>query len=84
MKGDQRPIILGVSIALPIISILAVLIRFESRRVKRTQLGADDWTILAALVSRSTSLLSSILAHTEAAQLLTIGVTLDVLLGESR
>ena len=72
MKDDQRPTILGVSIAL------------ESRRVKRIQLGADDWTILAALVSHSTSLSSSILAHTEAAQLITIGVTLDVLHGESR
>ena len=84
MKDDQRPIILGVSIALPIISILAVLLRFESRRIKRVPLGADDWTILAALVSHSTSLLSSMLADTEAAQLLTIGVTLAVLLGESR
>ena len=83
MKGDQRPAILGVSIALPIISILAVLLRIESRRVKRIQLGADDWTIIGALVSHSTSRLSSFLAYTEATQLLTIGVTLDVLLGES-
>ena len=84
MKGDQRPLILGVSVALSTISVLAVLLQFESRRVKRVQLGADDWTILAALVRHSTFLLSSILAHTETVQLHTIGATLDVLLGESR
>ena len=48
------------------------------------QLGAEDWTILAALVSHSIALLRSIWAHTEEAPLLTIGVTLDVFLGESR
>ena len=83
MKGDQRPTILGLSIAFPIVSILAVLARFESRRLKRVDIGADDWTILAALVSGSASLPSLILAQTETAQVLTIGVTIDILLGES-
>lgn len=50
IKGDQRPTILALSIAFPIISVLAVILRFEARRVKRVHLGADDWTILAALV----------------------------------
>ncbi len=48
--GDQRPTILALGITLPIISILSVILRFEARRVKRVYLGADDWTILAALV----------------------------------
>ena len=83
MNGDQRPTILGLSIAFPVISILAVLCRFESRRIKRAGLGADDWTILAALVSRPASLSIWLLVRTEASQLLTIGVTIDVLLGET-
>lgn len=52
ISGDQRPIILGLSIAFPIISTLAVILRFEARRLKEAQLGADDWTILAAQVSK--------------------------------
>jgi len=55
IKGDQRPTILALSIAFPIISILSVLLRFEARRVKRVYIGADDWTILAALVGCPTT-----------------------------
>ncbi len=54
MDGDQRRTILGLSIVFPIISIVAVLLRFEARRVNRVRLGSDDWTILAALVRDST------------------------------
>ncbi|CAO1604327.1 hypothetical protein XANCAGTX0491_007886 [Xanthoria calcicola] len=50
ISGDQRPTILGLSIAFPIIATLAVALRFQARRIKRAPLGADDWTILAALV----------------------------------
>ncbi|KAI4212892.1 MAG: hypothetical protein LQ351_004417 [Letrouitia transgressa] len=50
MKGDQRPTILGLSIAFPIVSILAVLLRIKARRIKRAKLGGDDYTILIALV----------------------------------
>lgn len=49
-KGDQRRPILGLGIAFPIISTLAVVLRFKARRIKGNYLGADDWTILAALV----------------------------------
>ena len=51
IHGDQRPTILVLSIVFPLFSILAVAFRFEARRLKRVNLGADDWTILAALVS---------------------------------
>ena len=32
------------------LSVLPVILRFVARRIKRAQLGWDDWTILAALV----------------------------------
>lgn len=55
MKGDQKPTILALSIAFPILSVVATLLRFESRRVNRAvQFGSDDWTILAALVNQPT------------------------------
>ena len=50
MAGDHRPTILGLSIVFPIIAIASVFLRFEARRINRVKLGADDWTILAALV----------------------------------
>ena len=55
MKADQRPTILALSIVFPIISITAVLLRFQARRVNHVQLGPDDWTVLVALVGLSTS-----------------------------
>ena len=51
MAGDQKPVILGLSIVFPIIAIVSVILRFESRRIKRLKPGADDWTILASLVN---------------------------------
>ena len=60
MEGDQRPTILGLSIAFPILSILAVLLRFKARTITRAKLGADDWTIAAALVGYSVLSCSSI------------------------
>ena len=50
MGANDKPIFLGLSIAFPIIAIASVIFRFEARRIKRLKLGADDWTILAALV----------------------------------
>ncbi|MCJ1345873.1 hypothetical protein MMC31_004082 [Peltigera leucophlebia] len=50
MAGDDRPLILGISIVFPIIAIIAVILRFEARRINRLKPGADDWTILAALI----------------------------------
>ena len=48
--GNEQSTILALNIAFPIVSTLAVILRFEARRVKRIHLGADDWTILVALV----------------------------------
>ena len=48
--GDEQSTILALGIVFPILSTLAVVLRFEARRFKRIHVGADDWTILAALV----------------------------------
>ena len=56
MPYNQKPLILGLSIAFPVVATAAVILRFEARRVKRLRFGADDWTILAALVRLSACL----------------------------
>ena len=55
MIKDRRPTILALCIVSPIISVTAVLLRFEARRINHVRLGADDWTVLFALVGHSTS-----------------------------
>lgn len=62
MAHDDRPVILGLSIAFPIIAITSVILRFEARRMKRQKPGADDWTIVAALVNLFITPLNSSLA----------------------
>ena len=37
---------------------VAVLLRFASRRISKTRLQADDWTIFAALVCEDSSISS--------------------------
>ena len=43
--------ILAAAIALPLLGILAISLRFWVRKSNGLGLGADDWTILGALVS---------------------------------
>ena len=52
MADDQRLTILILSIVFPIIAFVAVILRFEARRIKRLRLEADDWTIVVTLVCR--------------------------------
>lgn len=40
------------------LSFVAVLLRFASRRISKTRLQADDWTIVAALVCEGFSISS--------------------------
>ena len=40
------------------LSFVAVLLRFASRRISKTRLQADDWTIVAALVCEEFSISS--------------------------
>ena len=40
----------GVCIAMPLLALLAVCLRFYVRRHKRASIGTDDYTILVSLV----------------------------------
>ena len=51
MAHYDNSVMLGLSIAFPIIATASVIFRFEARRIKRLKLEADDWTILVALVN---------------------------------
>ncbi|RAO68073.1 uncharacterized protein BHQ10_004085 [Talaromyces amestolkiae] len=50
VDNSQAPAILATGSVFTALSVLAVILRFVARRIKRAQLGWDDWTILAALV----------------------------------
>ena len=51
MAHYVNSVIIELSIIFSIIAIASVIFRFEARRIKRLKLGADDWTVLAALVN---------------------------------
>ena len=48
--ADAKPTILGLGISMPIIAMIGVALRVQARRIKKVQLGADDYTIFIALV----------------------------------
>ena len=50
VKDSKRVATLTAYVVSVSISILAVMMRFVSRRIGRTKYGADDWVMLAALV----------------------------------
>ena len=47
---DLRPTILGLGISMPVLAIIAVILRCQARMVKKVRLEADDYTIFIALV----------------------------------
>ena len=47
--------IVAVNIALPIVATIAVILRLTARRMKRADCKADDFVLVAALVSFSLS-----------------------------
>ncbi|KAL8945985.1 MAG: hypothetical protein Q9222_007558 [Ikaeria aurantiellina] len=49
-SDDRRPNMLAAAICGLILSYLAVALRFFARRTSATQVGLDDWLILAALI----------------------------------
>ena len=51
MPNHDNSVVLGLGIAFPVIATASVVFRFETRRIKRLKLEADDWTVLAALVN---------------------------------
>lgn len=44
-------IFVAISTILPILALITVGLRFQARKTQRLSLNADDWVILAALVS---------------------------------
>lgn len=48
--ADRQPEILKATIPFVILTFVAVILRFWSRRLKRAAVAADDYMILAALV----------------------------------
>ena len=50
--GNRRLAVIIVPIPVTIMAIAAVVLRFTARRMQRVHLGADDYTILGALVRK--------------------------------
>jgi hypothetical protein len=50
---------LFIAVLLVFFSTIAVILRFASRRIKRAEIGADDWAIVIALVRSSPVVFSS-------------------------
>ena len=50
MGTNQRLAVIIVPIPMTILAITAVVLRLTARRIQRVHLGADDYTILCALV----------------------------------
>ena len=50
--GNQRLAVIIVPIPMTIIAIAAVVFRLTARHMQRVHLGADDYTILGALVRK--------------------------------
>lgn len=49
--SSLKPTVVGLGVSMPLLAAVAVALRLEARRIKRVRLGADDYTIIAALVS---------------------------------
>ena len=71
---------LGLGIAFPIIATASVIFRFETRRIKRLKLEADDWTILIALVNFCVPCIEVAMPLADADRCLTLGLQLLSLL----
>lgn len=63
LNDNQTPQINATVIALYIVAVIAVILRFVTRiKVQRISLGIDDWLIAASLVPLTTLLVATILA----------------------
>ena len=51
--SGRQPVVLGVSIFLTVLSIVAVSLRLYSRRISRIGFWFDDWAVVIALVRMS-------------------------------
>lgn len=52
LDDDKRATVIAPNIIFTVAAIVAVVLRFESRRIARTDLKADDWWIVSGLVRR--------------------------------
>ena len=50
-RFTNRPEVIAMGTALPIVCFLVVCLRFFTRRAQRVGLGPDDWLIVGGLVS---------------------------------
>ncbi|KAI1186290.1 hypothetical protein F5B17DRAFT_404533 [Nemania serpens] len=50
MTETQQPTIWGLGIGFSIVSVLAVALRFQARRIQGQKLGPDDWAIFLSLI----------------------------------
>ena len=50
---DRRATVIAPNVIFTIAAIVAVVLRFESRRIAKTKLKADDWWIVGGLVHRA-------------------------------
>ena len=48
--SSLKPTIAALGVAMPLLAVAAVMLRFKARQMKRMHLGADDFTIVPALV----------------------------------
>ena len=60
LQANQGPKIISLMIAFLAVTWAAVILRFYSRLWVKKAIGADDWVIIVALVSKYSQLLSSI------------------------
>lgn len=85
--NGQAKVILAVSAVLSALAILAVALRFYTRRYRNTEILKDDWLILGGLVRSSClaglsgSLFSSLTDLLKEKQILTLGVTINMIVG---
>lgn len=74
LNDNQTPQINATVIALYIVAVIAVILRFVTRiKVQRISLGLDDWLIAASLVSRLPFLKISIMIKRISTQKYSIG-----------
>lgn len=50
---DTAPHVIAASVALPVVDIIAVALKFRTRQFQKQPLKADDWLLVPATVSKS-------------------------------
>ena len=53
LGDDKRATVIAPNVIFTVAAIVAVVLRFESRRIAKTDIRADDWCIVGGLVHRA-------------------------------